>query len=78
MDDPMLAGGLLLYPDEPTVTVIINPNLKKPISQTKIALYRSLLSIKEPTENEIDLMFCLAKDDDIQDTLRESTKKEPS
>ena len=44
---------------------------RKEIKQKKIELYRLLLKLEENdiTDNEIDIMYLLAKDKDIQEKL---------
>jgi hypothetical protein len=51
---------------------------QKSIKELKMDLYRALL-LKEPaglTDNEIDISYYLAQDEEIQEILREAMKKE--
>lgn len=51
-------------------------NYDSPLAITKRQLYGMLLSIDDPTENEIEIMFHLAKDKDVQDFLKEAIERE--
>ena len=47
-----------------------------PLAMTKRQLYGMLLSIDDPTENEVEIMFYLAKDKDVQAFLKAAIERE--
>lgn len=47
-----------------------------PLVMVKRQLYGMLLSLEDPTNNEIEIMYHLAKDKDIQEFLKKAIKKE--
>lgn len=48
------------------------------IKQLKIDLYRELLAkdISDLTDNELDIMYYLAEDEDVQEVLNQAAEKE--
>lgn len=47
-----------------------------PLAMIKRQLYGMLLNLDDPTENEVQIMFYLAKDKDIQEFLKKAIREE--
>jgi len=46
-----------------------------PLAMVKRQLYGMLLNLDDPTENEVQIMFYLAKDKDIQEFIKKAIKE---